>query len=1157
MVFKALVEAIIKSKRNPDDIFALNTINTLKRELKNDLIQAYDLSRPLIEKNQTLFYESKSFLDFLLKLYELPITIDCKTDSSDLLNDYENQLKNCFQEKENLKRKLTDLLEENEKILKDFENFKLEHQNLTSELCRYKNESTALLQDVRFKLNDSSQFEKCSLENQLQMYTNKIKNLESTLQSKDEAIASLTKEICTCKTNKQAVDNKLNLLEEELKIKRTELNTFYIKSNTWEDTKSKFEAQIQKLNEEIENVKKSNQNLKQQLESYSKSQLKLVQSNKSKNILVENSSNIFQPVASNEINFPFYKYPQAFEQTISEDSTIEIKVPRLSNSTLSLNLPTPPANQLVLSQTKPVALSQFTSQPSTMQLTSSTTPLPQQPLCIQNINYDEEIKYLKNTNDTLVEKLETILNEYENFRKKSDLMIETQAKNIEKMKQNFSIAIKNKDAELKDCQEKQKKYYNLCSGTQRQTKSVDAQTDNEITTFLQTEYNNWDFSIIDEWEKNKSILEKVNEQCKKIEREADQVSVSPTNFADIVLSLLDKTPQNVSKLQNIANFLNLPNDDNLVENLKQLFKKYKNVVKKLDDDLNEMKIPDWLEKVSNINVLQESENTNRLDVLENKQTDMFESINEPDTSESINEQEMSEIINEQDMSEYLEEQDMSENLEEQDMSENVNEKEMTKNINEQKIYLTKKLDKTSRNLFYPNMNSRMLKQLIKNCKKLMEFFRINKEIDPYSFYKDIINSKFVQNSRKYESENQKFTWIHNSLKTYFNITEEVSFEKIFQNINSVFINFVKDFNVPQIDIKDRHLHTFDSHLNEYFSSIFQQYQQTAKIKFLYEQWLKEVNCDLNLQPEQFLEKLKEYKERNTIAILYKNWLQELNLDPNIEPEHFLQILKEKIKEYEGGIKITSYKYWLQELNLDPNIEPEQFLQKLKEKIKEYNEGIKITLLYKNWLQEFNFDLDTVPELFFETLKEKIKECNEGIKISSLYKNWLKELKFDSNLSPDEFHMKLQEYIREGRKRRLMLESAETVEKKYRLEDNFSAIEIQNIFLKLYKAYFTLKFNCLTDKLSYLQNIHIQFEQKYKILSTLKKKSRNNFIFDILMQYVMFDLASVIGKQETIFVAEVPKNDMLEKCMSHTEEYLEQLINARINIDKDNVDKMAH
>ena len=60
------MEAIIKSKQNPDDIFALNIVNTLKRELKYDLIQAYDLSKPLIDRNVSLYFQSKSFLDFLI-----------------------------------------------------------------------------------------------------------------------------------------------------------------------------------------------------------------------------------------------------------------------------------------------------------------------------------------------------------------------------------------------------------------------------------------------------------------------------------------------------------------------------------------------------------------------------------------------------------------------------------------------------------------------------------------------------------------------------------------------------------------------------------------------------------------------------------------------------------------------------------------------------------------------------------------------------------------------------------------------------------------------------------------------------------------------------------------------------------------------------------
>lgn len=72
MFFKTLVECLLERKKNPNDAMALNALHSLTRQMKNDLLEAYSLSLPLVLDHRNLFWESNSFMDFLIKLVELP-----------------------------------------------------------------------------------------------------------------------------------------------------------------------------------------------------------------------------------------------------------------------------------------------------------------------------------------------------------------------------------------------------------------------------------------------------------------------------------------------------------------------------------------------------------------------------------------------------------------------------------------------------------------------------------------------------------------------------------------------------------------------------------------------------------------------------------------------------------------------------------------------------------------------------------------------------------------------------------------------------------------------------------------------------------------------------------------------------------------------------
>lgn len=60
MDIKGLVRAILEFKKNKD-ASQLHLIEIYKRQIKHDVIAAFEMSQDLIQENQTLFSNSPSF----------------------------------------------------------------------------------------------------------------------------------------------------------------------------------------------------------------------------------------------------------------------------------------------------------------------------------------------------------------------------------------------------------------------------------------------------------------------------------------------------------------------------------------------------------------------------------------------------------------------------------------------------------------------------------------------------------------------------------------------------------------------------------------------------------------------------------------------------------------------------------------------------------------------------------------------------------------------------------------------------------------------------------------------------------------------------------------------------------------------------------------
>lgn len=194
-----------------------------------------------------------------------------------------------------------------------------------------------------------------------------------------------------------------------------------------------------------------------------------------------------------------------------------------------------------------------------------------------------------------------------------------------------------------------------------------------------------------------------------------------------------------------------------------------------------------------------------------------------------------------------------------------------------------------------------------------------------------------------------------------------------------------------------------------------------------------------------------------------------------------------------------------------------------------------TRYYNEWLSELNLNADT-PKTQFASKILLIKDQNE--QWFHLYKQWLEELNFECTTPKENFLQKLKLYkTRDKRK----VESFEaSSEKKLKLADNYTEIEIKNLFFALYKEYFTLKWNHLKNNLPNQDEIIVKLKQKLKILEDLKP-SREGTLFKLCLKYVKLDLA-VWTYETNIFLENITSVDsLLKKCMMETEEYLLRMI----------------
>lgn len=216
MIFQTLVECLLKQFRDPDDALAMNAMNTLMREIKHDLTEAFMMSRPLVDRYSSLFWESRSFFDFLLKISKLPLDKEhfaMRPDNDTLL--LKEKLSTC-QEELNIKAKKLDDCQRQNKLLQDA-------KDRRGKVGRSVEESETVLtealerSDALNKELKRLQAANASLQKQLDQCKKELEELPSQNESEDtkvlrENITRLKKMLHDCEEENKVLkeDDKLN-----------------------------------------------------------------------------------------------------------------------------------------------------------------------------------------------------------------------------------------------------------------------------------------------------------------------------------------------------------------------------------------------------------------------------------------------------------------------------------------------------------------------------------------------------------------------------------------------------------------------------------------------------------------------------------------------------------------------------------------------------------------------------------------------------------------------------------------------------------------------------------------------------------------------------------------------------------------------------------
>lgn len=208
MLLKALVKALVQqSQQGGDELLHLNLISTLKRDIRRDVVDAFDCGKPLVDQYPSLYNSSSSYVDFLFKLCDAPP--QRPRDSDDL----RTLLNQCHEEKASLEEDSKRKDEQKQSNLKELKKCHEEKARLEQDSCR-KDHRLRGLEDELETQKDSFRRELFSCHRNEKILKDEMETLKRRLdqQSRDSETERnrLANRLRTCEQEKRRLENLAN-----------------------------------------------------------------------------------------------------------------------------------------------------------------------------------------------------------------------------------------------------------------------------------------------------------------------------------------------------------------------------------------------------------------------------------------------------------------------------------------------------------------------------------------------------------------------------------------------------------------------------------------------------------------------------------------------------------------------------------------------------------------------------------------------------------------------------------------------------------------------------------------------------------------------------------------------------------------------------------
>lgn len=250
MDIKGLVYSILEYKKNKD-ASQLQLIEIYKKQIKHDLVAAFEMSRDIIRENTTLFLQSPSFLTFLFKL------IDNDSSLSFVLT------KNSFRSEYEPLKTTPELEQKLDQLEKEYESLKVKETDARTTIRSLERANLSLEKDIEAQ-------KKKTIE-QVNDYISKIENFQQEIASLKSQItppeensnesqtdvSRLNFEIATYKTKQDVSlqtdpDQEIDKLRRKLDDCLNARSQLLEKASTQSNDNPELHSQIAKLKEKLQ-----------------------------------------------------------------------------------------------------------------------------------------------------------------------------------------------------------------------------------------------------------------------------------------------------------------------------------------------------------------------------------------------------------------------------------------------------------------------------------------------------------------------------------------------------------------------------------------------------------------------------------------------------------------------------------------------------------------------------------------------------------------------------------------------------------------------------------------------------------------------------------------------------------------------------------------